>query len=204
MEVLAKTRGTELIQLIPEALKFRAVHRRCTSVCDRATFAVPVTSTFAAGRRTSDAINNFDRASASALSLAAAQQYLPLLQQHFSACPLLFSSAVVRFSLHNGTSRKAHASAQPRSALYSSSRLRIRVHAGSNYPFEYVSFEWSIEKLFWLAWSRNRRRMSWREPLWKRDCRFYSLHMCIYFLYRTNSPCRDKWQQNVYAWHAES
>jgi hypothetical protein len=35
MEVLAETRGTELIQLISEALKFRAVHRGCTLVRDR-------------------------------------------------------------------------------------------------------------------------------------------------------------------------
>lgn len=160
MKVLAvrDTRETPaLIQLIPEALKFPTVHRRCSSVCDR---NVPVTSTFAAGRRTSGA--RLIISTMHPLSPAAAQQYLPLLQQHFSACPLLFSSAVVTSCLYNGTNRKAHAppsSLSPRSTLFTlPPRPRIRVHAGSNYPFEYVLFERSVEKLFWSAWSRNGRR----------------------------------------------
>lgn len=44
-----------LIQLIPEALKFPAVQRRTHVGVRSRTFVVPVTSTFAAGRRTSGA-----------------------------------------------------------------------------------------------------------------------------------------------------
>lgn len=153
MKVLAvkQERDTVLIQLIPEALKFPAAHRRCTSVCDR---NVRRTSNVNICRRSKDqrrAINNFDRASATALCLR------PRRNNICRSCSNIFPRA--RFYFHRRSSHPAFimeravkhtppSTLTARSTLYSSSRPRIRVHVGSNYPFEYVLFEQSVEKLF--------------------------------------------------------
>lgn len=175
MKVLAvkQERDNVLIQLIPEALKFPAVHCRCTSVCDR---NVRRTGNVNICRRSKDqrrAINNFDRASATARCLRP-QQYLPLLQQHFSACPLLFSSAVVTSCLYNGTSRKAHASvrslpvqpfALPPVHAFASARDQI-IHLNM-----YCLNE-ALRNYFGLR-DPEMEDVHWRKPLWKRYCTFY-------------------------------
>lgn len=75
-----------------------------------------LTSTFAAGRRTSSAINNFDRASATARHRCRRAE--PRRNNICRSCSNIFPRARFYFyrrpsgsCLHNGTSRKAHVSA---------------------------------------------------------------------------------------------
>lgn len=154
-------RDTGLIQLIPEALKFHAVHRRCTSVCDR---NVRRTGNVNICRRSKDqrrAINNFDRASATARCLRLRRNNI------CRSCSNIFPRA--RFYFHRRSSHPAFIMEQavkrtPPSTLSAFNPLLFlpsthsRPHDGSNYPFEYVLFERSVEKLFWSTWSRNGRQ----------------------------------------------
>lgn len=131
-----------------------------------ATFAVPVTSTFAAGRRTSGArlIISTVHPPLRAVSGHGATIFAALAATFFRVPAFIFigrsshPAFIMERAVKHTLLRPLSLSLSAFNPLLFFPSTHSRPHDGSNYPFEYVLFERSVEKLFWSTWSRNGRR----------------------------------------------
>lgn len=183
METLVEAGSAQLIQLITKALlnivyAYTRVPRRShvDARCVIApTFVVPATSTFTAGRRTSETQLIISSVHPPPRCLRPRRNNIcRSCSNIFPLASFYFHRRSSRSCLHNGTSRKVHSSAL-RSALYRSPHRPTH------------SRPRGIELSIWICivWTEHRETISVqndpemedegrREPLWKRNCGFYS------------------------------